>query len=88
MPDRAEEVAHLVQADQHIADARARLERMKALIRAAQEAGMPPRDVAQSSLETMHTTLLAMLHHRALIAQTIAAIDAGVLPSAKHDAQA
>ena len=56
---------------------------MERLIRDAQDAGVPPRDLALSSLDTMNGTLHAMLQHRALIAQTIAAIDAGLLPSTK-----
>lgn len=83
MPDRAEEVRHLLQADEHIAEARGRLQLMERLIREAQDAGVPPRDLVVSSLATMNGTLRAMLQHRALIAQTIAAMDAGLLPSTR-----
>ena len=83
MPDRAEEVAHLLQADERIAEARGRLQLMERLIREAQDVGVPPRALVLSSLDTMNGTLHAMLQHRALIAQTIAAIDAGLLPSTK-----
>ena len=56
MPDRAEEVAHLLQADERIAEARGRLQLMERLIREAQDVGVPPRALVLSSLDTMNGT--------------------------------
>ena len=58
---------------------------MEPLIREAQDAGMPQGAFVHTTLDTMYASLRAMLEHRAMIAHTVAAIDAGLLSSPKHD---
>ena len=81
MPNRAEEIAHLAEADRHIAQARERIGRLEKLLSERSNPAVPAHAEAQRSLTVMQETLHAMLQHRAEIAGMIAAIDAGRLPS-------
>jgi hypothetical protein len=78
MPNLAEELAHLEEAERHIAIARDNISRT--------ENSPAPADAvhegeAAKRLETMKSTLAAFEAHRALIVKTIEGIRDGSLPS-------
>ena len=78
MPDKAEEMRHLAEADEHIRRGARTVADLTALVAAQNSRGADSAE-ARQTLATAEDSLAEMRLHRAHIVQTIRDLDAGVL---------